>query len=117
MEILRIENTKLAPLCIKCQNILKFKINHSKLVVEGECKNGHVFNDISFSHFIDSFVKTTSHIQKSYCHKCFTKKESNSYLCQTCNKLFCMYCMAQHLKTENHKYVNYYNSNKICQKT
>ena len=115
MEILRIENNKYTPLCEKCQNILNFKINFDKLVVDGEFINGHIFNDISFYHFKRNIINTTSNIKKRYCHNCVKNKDSNTYLCQTCNKLFCMYCMAQHLKTENHKYVNYYNQDKNCQ--
>ena len=116
MEILRIENTKLTPLCEKCQNILKFKINHNEFNVKGECKNGHVFNDISFLDFKTNVVKTTSNIRKSYCYKCSKTQQSNNFLCQTCNKLFCLYCMSQHLKDENHKYVNYYEYDKTCQR-
>ena len=115
MEILRIENNKYTPLCEKCQNILSFKINFDKFVVEAECNNGHIFNDISFYHFKRDFINITSNIKKRYCHNCVKNKDSNTYLCQTCNKLFCMYCMVQHLKTENHKYVNYYNQDKNCQ--
>ena len=116
MEILRIENTKLTPLCEKCQNILKFKINHDDLNVEGECKNGHVFNDISFFDFKTNVVKATSNISKSYYYKCFKTQESENYLCQTCNKLFCSNCMKQHLEIENHKYVNYFDYDKTCQR-
>ena len=116
MEIFRIDNKKYNVLCPKCDNIFKFKINHNKYLVEGECKNGHSYKDISFYNFKNSFIKNTTSTKIIKCYKCFKYKDSKSFLCQTCNKLFCFSCINNHLKEENHRNSKYFNNkDKLCQ--
>ena len=117
MEIFRIENTKYSIICPKCKNILKFKIYQNKFEVEGECGNGHIFKNISFCSFINDFIKSTSLIKYIKCNKCFISNKTKSFLCQTCNKLFCINCINQHLKEENHSNAKFYiKNNKLCLK-
>ena len=112
MEIFRLENTKNNVLCTKCNHILKFNINHEKFAIEGICKNGHFFNDISFKSFLDSFIKSTSS-KKVNCYKCHINNEKNIFVCQ-CNKLFCNICISSHLQEEKHKIKKYKNDYKFC---
>ena len=117
MEIFRLENTKYSVICSECKNILKFKINPDKFNISGECKNNHTFKNISFYSFKNDFIKNTSLIKLTKCYKCFKNHESKSFLCQTCNKLFCYFCKNQHLKEEKHSKIKYYiNNKKICPK-
>ena len=116
MEIVRLETSNYSVICPECNNILKFKINPEKFIVEGECRNGHSFNKISFYTF-KSYIKKTSSIKLINCFKCFNKKNSKTYKCQTCNKLFCLNCINQHLKEEKHSNAKgFIKENKICHK-
>ena len=116
MEIVRLETSNYSVICPECNNILKFKINPEKFIVEGECRNGHSFNKISFYTF-KSYIKKTSSIKLINCFKCFNKKNSKTYKCQTCNKLFCLNCINQHLKEEKHSNAkSFIKENKICHK-
>ena len=117
MEIFRLENTTYSAICPKCKNILKFKINVDKFIVEGECKNGHSFNNMSFYGFQSSIQKTSS-IKLINCNKCFISRKSKSFKCQTCNKLYCLNCINQHLKEEKHLGAKciFTSENKLCQK-
>ena len=114
MEVLRIDENKNTLLCKECQNVLKYKINHDTFSIDSECKNGHFFNSTFRNFFLN--CKHTFDIKKPLCHQCFTIKESNSYLCQTCNILFCEKCMNKHLKTKKHIFVKFNDPYKSCQK-
>ena len=70
---------------------------------------------ISFYKFKNSFIKNTASTKIIKCYKCFTNKDSKSFLCETCNKLFCFNCINKHLKEENHKNSKYFNNkDKLC---
>ena len=119
MLIYGIDRKRYSSLCPKCDNIdniIKFRINHEKRVVEYECKNGHICTDESFYDFKNYLIRKTPSVRKSFCHKCFSKNESNSYLCVDCNKLFCMKCRLQHLKSEKHNIIDYFDDSKVCHK-
>lgn len=117
MEIFKLENTKCSVICPECKNILKFKINSDKFVVEGECRNGHNNNNIPFNSFIMDYIKNTSSTKLIKCYKCFTNNQSTRYLCQACNELFCFKCVNEHLKEKGHINIKIISkNNKLCQK-
>ena len=110
MKTFEIENLSLyTAKCTQCQSLLKFNIDINNLMIKGECKKGHFFDDIS-SLSLYNFIKNTSYII-NYCYKCHSKINNNSknYICKNCNILFCSNCFEIHSKEKNHqtKFYNY----------
>jgi len=72
MKTFEIENQSLyTAKCTQCQSLLKFNIDINNLMIKGECKKGHFFDDIS-SLSLYNFFKNTSYII-NYCYKCHSK--------------------------------------------
>ena len=112
MKFCKIENNyNYTAKCPYCPSLLKFNIDTNNLIINGECKNGHIFEDISTSQMID-FIKNT-YLCKYYCNKCQTiiNEENQNYICSQCNKLFCSFCLSKHYKEKGHKSANFFNNN------
>ena len=117
MKIFQIENNyNYTAKCDKCQSLLKFNIDNNNLIINGECKNGHSFNNISSLQLFD-FIKNT-YCYKNYCYKCQSKIDENnqSFICLNCNKLYCKKCIEIHSKDKNNKTNIYNNDFRFCTK-
>ena len=100
--------------CTLCPSLLKFNIDINNFIINGECKNGHIFEDIKPAQMFD-FIKNT-YYSKNFCYKCQSKinEDFQNRICLDCNQLFCHNCINQHIKEKSHK-TNLFNmNNRFC---
>ena len=98
---MKVSNSSYIPKCLKCGEIIKFKLNDEKLCISIECMKGHNIKYVSIEDFKINYIKK-SIIYKCNCFNCFqiisSNDNSNNYKCQICNKLFCHKCIKKHNK-------------------
>ena len=115
MKLFQIENNcNYTAKCTLCPSLLKFNIDINNLLINGECKNGHIFENIKPDQMID-FIKNT-YYSKNFCYKCQAKlnEDLKNQICLDCNKLFCHNCIKNHIKEKSHK-TNLFNiNNRFC---
>ena len=115
MKLFQIENNcNYTAKCTLCPSLLKLNIDINNLLINGECKNGHIFENIKPDQMID-FIKNT-YYSKNFCYKCQAKlnEDLKNQICLDCNKLFCHNCIKNHIKEKNHK-TNLFNiNNRFC---
>ena len=117
MKIFQIQNNyNYTAKCDKCPSLLKFNIDINNLIISGECKNGHSFNNITSLQLID-LIKNT-YYSKNYCYKCQSKIDENfqNFICLNCNKLFCKNCIKIHSKEKNNEKNTFNNGLRSCTK-
>ena len=124
MKLYKIKKTKFIIQCPECLGLSRVKINDNNFICRGECKNGHIFDNLSFEQF-------KSCIKNIWCSKNYENKNNNNNInCYNCNKS--IYCNCDKLNItkdinnefcsiHNLKYDFYSNNNKInlceeCQK-
>ena len=117
MDIIYNKGIKYSTKCPQCYQTIKFKINTDTFNISAICKNGHKFNDLSFSKFQYDCIRETNY---SYiaCNRCYSilKKEFPIFICEDCKQLFCNYCINRHLIEKKHKIMsNYINKENKCQ--
>ena len=115
MKLYKIENNyNYTAKCINCPSLLKFNIDEDNLIINGECKSGHIFKNISPKQLID-FIKNT-YYTKYFCYKCKSKinEDLKNYICLNCNKLFCLKCINKHSEEQNHKSIIFNNNLRLC---
>ena len=115
---MEINNSSYIPKCLKCGEIIKFKLNYEKLCISVECMKGHNIRYLPIEDFKINYIKK-SNIYKCKCFNCFKIindiDNSNDYKCQICNKLFCQICITKHNKKEKHySKIKFIEQNKIC---
>ena len=71
MELIFHKGLKFSSKCPSCDETIKFTINSDKFNISTKCKNGHQFDDMSFSKFQYFCIKRTNY---SYikCHGCLS---------------------------------------------
>ena len=103
MEFFAVDNTKYAPKCPKCSEIIKFKINLNNFTISFRCPKGHSRQNISLMSFNRNYIKS-SQTYKINCSNCFNSLEDNNknYKCEICNKIYCPSCIKSHNKKMKH---------------
>jgi len=115
MKLFQIENNcNYTAKCTLCPSLLKFNIDINNFIINGECKNGHIFKNITPNKMID-FIKNT-YYSKNFCYKCQTKlnEDLQNLICIDCNKLFCHNCINNHIKEKSHKTSLFNINNRFC---
>ena len=116
MEIIYHYGVKTSTKCPDCYQPIKFRINSDKFNISLICRNGHLYNNMSFEDFKNNCLKQTNY---SYikCNRCysFINEGINNYICEKCNQLFCSKCIKIHSIEKNHNLKsNYLNENRKC---
>ena len=93
-------------ICPKCSQNISIKIKDYQIQLV-DCKNGHTFENLSFSDFEESQLFDES---KIICDICKTSNKSKTYknifyICYTCKKNICPLCALSHDK--NHILIDY----------
>ena len=82
MKLFQIENNyNYTAKCSNCPSSLKFNIDKNNLIINAECKNGHIFKDITPPKLID-FIKNTYYFI-NYCFECQTiiNEVNSNFIC------------------------------------
>ena len=104
-------------ICPKCNENIFLRINEYKINLYN-CKNNHNLNNILINEFENMEKIDISKIICDNCKKKKKKKKNNIfqkqfYRCNICKINLCRFCKSNHYK--NHKIINYYNKNYICE--
>ena len=102
MEISYYKGLKYSTKCPDCYGVIKFKINTKDFNISGECMNNHKFINMPIKEFENCIKKTNSSYTK--CNRCYYlfNNQSNSFLCENCNQIFCNNCINIHSKAKKH---------------
>ena len=115
MKLFQIENNyNYSAKCSNCPSSLKFNIDKNKLIINAECKNRHIFEDIIPSQLVD-LIKNTYYF-KNYCYKCqsIINEDNRNFICLDCDKLFCNNCINKLNKEKGHKNIIFNNNYRFC---
>ena len=93
-------------ICPKCSDSIRINIKDFKIKLF-ECKNNHIFENLSFSNFNDSQVIDYSKINCDICKTVNRSKTFNNsfFICNSCNINICPLCNQSHDK--NHHTIEY----------
>ena len=115
MKLFQLENNyNYTAKCPDCPSLLKFNIDETHLMINGECKTGHIIKNITPAKLFD-LIKNTYFFQ-NYCYKCqsIINEDLQNYICSNCDKLFCIKCVNNHTKENNHKQTIFNSNNRFC---
>ena len=116
MEIIYHKGIKYSTKCPQCYQTIKFNINTDKFNISTICKNGHVFNEMSFSQFKKDCIEETNYSYLA-CNRCYSiiNEEFSNFICENCNHIFCNNCINKHLIERKHTIrTNYIKKEKQC---
>jgi len=100
-------------ICPICRDNCFLNIENFKILLNG-CKNRHKNDSLFINEFKKTQIVDEKNIKCSYCKK---DKVTNQkfYLCNSCNKIFCLLCQNKYRSEhEQHNIINYDDKNYIC---
>lgn len=115
MKLFQLENNyNYTAKCPDCPSLLKFNIDKTNLMINGECKTGHIIKNITPAKLFD-LIKNT-YFFKNYCYKCqsIINEDLQNYICSNCDKLFCIKCINSHTKENKNKQTIFNSNNRFC---